>query len=68
MSIKYFFIKTEHPKIIRYSNGITELYQLGLGWTEQEEWYNRLFFSDFSDFEEITEKEADVFILGVTAS
>lgn len=68
MSIKYFFIKTEHPKIIRYSNGITELYQLGLGWTEQEEWYNRLFFSDFSDFEEITEKEADVFILGVTAA
>ncbi len=68
MSIKYFFIKTEHPKIIRYSNGITELYQLGLGWTEQEEWYDRLFFSDFSDFEEITEKEADVFILGVTAA
>ncbi|MDG3141441.1 hypothetical protein MKL29_01015 [Streptococcus suis] len=68
MSVKYYFIKTDHPKIIRYSNGSTEVYSIDTGWTEQEAWYDRLFFSDFTDFEEVTEREANMFIKGLTAA
>ncbi|GAY70484.1 phage protein [Streptococcus canis] len=68
MITKYFFIKTKHPKIVRYSNGLTEVYNSAKGWEEQEAWYDRLFFSDFSDFEEVTEKEAKMFIAGLTAA
>ncbi|AXQ78950.1 hypothetical protein DDV21_007560 [Streptococcus chenjunshii] len=68
MMTKYFFIKTEHPKIVRYSNGMTEVYTVEEGWVEQEGWYDRLFFNDFSDFEEVTEREANMFILGLKAT
>ncbi|HEQ9041515.1 TPA: hypothetical protein VID79_001231 [Streptococcus pyogenes] len=68
MITKYFFIKTKHPKIVRYSNGLTEVYSSDKGWEKQEAWYDRLFFSDFSDFEEVTEKEAKMFIAGLTAA
>lgn len=68
MNTKFFFIKTEHPKIVRYSDGLTEVYKAEEGWVEEEAWYDRIFFSDFSDYEEVTEKEAQMFIMGLTAA
>ncbi|MGT2716424.1 hypothetical protein [Streptococcus respiraculi] len=68
MEAKYFFIKTKHPKIVRYCNGITEVYSVSDGWVENEAWYDRLFFGDFSDYEEVTEREANMFISGVNAT
>ncbi|WP_258232208.1 MULTISPECIES: hypothetical protein [Streptococcus] len=38
------------------------------GWVENEAWYDRLFFGDFSDYEEVTEREANMFISGVNAT
>ena len=68
MEAQYFYITTKHPKIVRYSEGLTEVYTLENGWQEQEEWYHRIFFNDFSDFEKVTEKEAHMFIAGLTAA
>ena len=62
METKYFFIKTEHPQIVRYSEGETSVYSVEKGWTENESWYVRIFFGDFTDFEEVTDKEAEMFI------
>jgi hypothetical protein len=62
METKYFLIKTEHPQIVRYSEGETSVYSADKGWTENEAWYNRIFFGDFTDFEEVTAKEAEMFI------
>lgn len=64
MSVRYFLIKTEKPKLVRHSKGQTEAYDVNSGWTVQNIWYDRIFFSDFNDFEEITKKEADIFISG----
>lgn len=68
MKTRYFFIKTKHPKIVRYSEGQTEVYKAESGWTVQEAWYDRIFFSDFDNYEEVTEKEASMFIMGLTAA
>ncbi|MEX2804183.1 hypothetical protein AB3329_03565 [Streptococcus sp. H31] len=68
MITHYFFIKTEHPKIVCYSKGVTEVYTVEEGWVEQEAWFDRLFFNDFSDFEEVTEKEVNMFIWGLRAT
>lgn len=68
METKYFFIKTEHPQIVRYSKGETSVYSVEKGWTENEAWYDRIFFGDFTDFEEVTSKEAEMFIKGLTAA
>lgn len=68
METKYFFIKTEHPQIVRYSEGETSVYSVDKGWTENEAWYDRIFFGDFTDFEEVTAKEAEMFIKGLTAA
>lgn len=62
METKYFLIKTEHPQIVRYSEGETSVYSANKGWIENEAWYNRIFFGDFTDFEEVTDKEAEMFI------
>lgn len=68
MNTRYFFIRTGHPKIVRYSNGSTEEYNTKSGWIVQEAWYDRIFFSDFDDYKEITEKEAKVFIEELVAA
>lgn len=62
METKYFFIKTEHPQIVRYSEGETSVYSVEKGWTENESWYVRIFFGDFTDFEEISENDAFAYI------
>lgn len=62
METKYFLIRTEHPQIVRYSEGETSVYSADRGWIENETWYNRIFFGDFTDFEEVTAKEAEMFI------
>ena len=62
METKYFFIKKEHPQIIRYSEGETSVYSAEKGWTENESWYDRIFFGDFTDFEEISEIKAFAYI------
>lgn len=67
MTTRYFFITTKYPKIVRYSEGLTEVFQVDKGWVAQEEWHHRIFFGDFTDYEEVTEKEATMFILGMTA-
>ena len=58
----YEIIKTEHPQIVRYSEGETSVYSVEKGWTENESWYVRIFFGDFTDFEEISESEAFAYI------
>lgn len=62
METKYFFIKTEQPQIVRYSEGETSVYSVEKVWTENESWYDRIFFGDFSDFEVISENEAFAYI------
>ena len=62
MGTKYFIVKTEHPQIVRYSKGETSVYSVNKGWIENEAWYNRIFFGDFTDFEEISESEAFAYI------
>ena len=52
----------ENPQIVRYSEGETSVYSVEKGWTENESWYVRIFFGDFTDFEEISESEAFAYI------
>lgn len=68
MKNRYFFINIKHPKIVRYSDGQTEVYNTESGWTVQEAWYDKIFFSDFDNYEEVTEKEATMFIKGLNAA
>ncbi|MET3558690.1 hypothetical protein ABID29_001816 [Streptococcus rupicaprae] len=68
MRTRYFFIKTKHPKIVRYFEGQMEVYNAESGWIVQEAWYDKIFFSDFDNYEEVTEKEANMFIMGLTAA
>ncbi|TWS94053.1 hypothetical protein [Streptococcus sp. sy018] len=62
METQYFIIRTEQTKIVRYVNGSTAVFDSNLGWVEQDAWYDRIFFSDFTNYEKITEKEAVLLI------
>ena len=62
MKIKYYFIKIERPQILRLIDGVMQVFDIEKKWIDSIDWFNKIFFNDFTDFEEISENEAFAYI------
>ena len=62
MEIKYYFVKIEHPQILRLINGVMQVFDIEKKWIDSIDWFNKIYFNDFTDFEEISESEAFAYI------
>ncbi|QXA18915.1 hypothetical protein I6L85_00385 [Streptococcus gordonii] len=62
MEIKYYFIKIERPQILRLIDGVMQVFDIEKKWIDSIDWFNKIFFNDFTDFEEISENEAFAYI------
>lgn len=62
MEIKYYFVKIEHPQILRLINGVMQVFDIEKKWIDSIDWFNKIYFNDFTDFEEISENEAFAYI------
>ena len=62
MEIKYYFIKIERPQILRLIDGVMQVFDIEKKWIDGIDWFNKIFFNDFTDFEEISENEAFAYI------
>lgn len=62
MEIKYYFIKKERPQILRLIDGVMQVFDIEKKWIDSIDWFNKIFFNDFTDFEEISENEAFAYI------
>ena len=62
MEIKYYFVKIEHPQILLLINGVMQVFDIEKKWIDSIDWFNKIYFNDFTDFEEISENEAFAYI------
>ena len=62
MEIKYYFIKIERPQILRLIDGVMQVFDIEKKWIDSIDWFNKIFFNDFTDLEEISENEAFAYI------
>ena len=62
MEIKYYFIKIERPQILRLIDGVMQVFDIEKKWIDSIDWFYKIFFNDFTDFEEISENEAFAYI------
>ena len=68
MDCRFFLTTTSNPKLIRTTDGLSDVYRPSHGWVEEDYWYYQIFLGDFTDFKEITEEEAMSFIQLVESS
>lgn len=59
---RYYHTTTDNPKVLRLVDGVMQVFDLDKKWVDSLEWFHRIFFNDFTDFEEITENEAFAYI------
>lgn len=62
MEIKYYFIKIGYPQILRLIDGVMQVFDIEKKWVDSMDWFNKIFFNDFTDFEEISENQAFAYI------
>lgn len=59
---RYYRTTTDNPKILRFVDGVMQVFDIDKKWVNSLEWFFRIFFDGFTDFEEITENEAFAYI------
>lgn len=59
---RYYRTTTENPQILRLFDGIMQVFDIEKKWIDSIDWFNKIYFSDFTDFEEISENEAFAYI------
>ena len=54
--IKYYHTTTNNPQVLRLIDGVMQVFDIEKKWIDSIDWFNKIFFNDFTDFEEIPEK------------
>nr|WP_295589740.1 hypothetical protein [uncultured Streptococcus sp.] len=61
-NIKYYQTTTDNPQTLRLINGVMQVFDIKKKWVDSIDWFNKIFFNDFTDFEEISENDAFAYI------
>ena len=59
---RYYRTTTDNPQIIRLFDGVMQVFDVKKQWVDSINWFNKIYFNDFTDFEEISESEAFAYI------
>lgn len=60
--IKYYHTTTNNPQVLRLRDGVMQVFDIEKKWIDSIDWFNKIFFNDFTDFEEISENDAFAYI------
>lgn len=60
--IRYYHTTTSNPQVLRLIDGVMQVFDIEKKWVDSIDWFNKIFFNDFTDFEEISEKDAFAYI------
>lgn len=60
--IKYYHTTTNNPQVLRLIDGAMQVFDIEKKWIDSIDWFNKIFFNDFTDFEEISENDAFAYI------
>lgn len=60
--IKYYRTMTNNAQVLRLIDGVMQVFDIEKKWVDSIDWFNKIFFNDFTDFEEISESEAFAYI------
>lgn len=59
---RYYRTTTENSQILRLFDGVMQVFDVEKQWVDSIDWFNKIYFNDFTDFEEISENEAFAYI------
>ena len=60
--IKYCRTMTNNAQVLRLIDGVMQVFDIEKKWVDSIDWFNKIFFNDFTDFEEISENDAFAYI------
>ena len=60
--IKYYRTMTNNAQVFRLIDGVMQFFDIEKKWVDSIDWFNKIFFNDFTDFEEISENDAFAYI------
>ena len=60
--IKYYHTTTSNAQVLRLIDGVMQVFDIEKKWVDSIDWFNKIFFNDFTDFEEISENDAFAYI------
>ena len=60
--IKYYRTMTNNAQVFRLIDGVMQVFDIEKKWGDSIDWFNKIFFNDFTDFEEISENDAFAYI------
>lgn len=60
--IKYCRTMTNNAQVFRLIDGVMQVFDIEKKWVDSIDWFNKIFFNDFTDFEEISENDAFAYI------
>lgn len=66
--IRYYHTTTSNPRVLRLIDGVMQVFDIEKKWVDSIDWFNKIFFNDFTDFEEISEKDAFAYISRMVAA
>ena len=49
---------TNNAQVLRLIDGVMQVFDIEKKWVDSIDWFNKIFFNDFTDFEEISENDA----------
>ena len=59
---------TNNAQVFRLIDGVMQVFDIEKKWVDSIDWFNKIFFNDFTDFEEISEKDAFAYISRMVAA
>lgn len=60
--IKYYRTMTNNAQVFRLIDGVMQVFDIEKKWVDSIDWFNKIFFNDFTDFEEISENDEFAYI------
>ena len=60
--IKYYHTTTNNAQVLRLIDVVMQVFDIEKKWVDSIDWFNKIFFNDFTDFEEISENDAFAYI------
>lgn len=58
MKNRYYRTTTSNAQVLRLIDGVMQIFDVKKQWIDSIDWLNKIYFNDFTDFEEISENEA----------
>ena len=53
---------TNNAQVLRLIDGVMQVFDIEKKWVDSIDWFNKIFFNDFTYFEEISENDAFAYI------